>query len=74
MFPARIYMFKVDNRNPVTRCEICSKLTIKTPERRSNISYPVIRNPVLEPPTIFSKGGGLTGPQLLEGGCWESGG
>ena len=29
-----IYMFKVNNRNSRTRCEICSKLTIKTPERR----------------------------------------
>ena len=27
-------MFKVNNRNTWTRCEICSKLTIKTPERR----------------------------------------
>ena len=27
-----------------------------------------------EPPTKFSKMGGLTGPQLLEGGCWERGG
>ena len=27
-------MFKVNNRNTGTRCEICSKLTIKTPERR----------------------------------------
>ena len=26
-------MFKVNNRNTKTRCEICSKLTIKTPER-----------------------------------------
>ena len=26
-------MFKVNNRNTRTRCEICSKLTIKTPER-----------------------------------------
>ena len=26
------YMFKVNNRNTRTRCEICSKLTIKTPE------------------------------------------
>ena len=26
-------MFKVNNRNSGTRCEICSKLTIKTPER-----------------------------------------
>ena len=27
-------MFKVTNRNSKTRCEICSKLTIKTPQRR----------------------------------------
>ena len=33
--PAGNYMFKVNNRNTRTRCEICSKLTIKTPERRS---------------------------------------
>ena len=26
------YMFKVNNRNTITRCEICSKLTIKTRE------------------------------------------
>ena len=25
------YMFKVNNRNTKARCEICSKLTIKTP-------------------------------------------
>ena len=29
-----IYLLKVTNRNTRTRCEICSKLTIKTPERR----------------------------------------
>ena len=34
LFPAGNYMFKVNNRNTRTRCEICSKLTIKTPERR----------------------------------------
>ena len=27
-------MFKVNNGNTRTRCEICSKLTIKIPERR----------------------------------------
>ena len=32
--PAGNYMFKVNNRNTRTRCKICSKLTIKTPERR----------------------------------------
>ena len=33
LIPAGIYMLKVNNRNTRTRCEICSKLTIKTPER-----------------------------------------
>ena len=33
-YPAGNYMFKVNNRNTRTRCEICSKLTIKTPEGR----------------------------------------
>ena len=32
-------MFKVNNRNTRTRCEICSKLTIKTPERRYFTPY-----------------------------------
>ena len=30
---ANIYLFKVNNRNAGKRCETCSKLTIKTPER-----------------------------------------
>ena len=29
-----IYLLKVNNKNTRTRREICSKLTIKTPERR----------------------------------------
>ena len=32
--PVGICLLKVNNRNPRTRCEICSKLTIATPERR----------------------------------------
>ena len=32
--PAGIYLLKVNNRNNRARCEICSKLTIETPERR----------------------------------------
>ena len=32
--PAGIYLLKVNNRNTRTRCGICSKLTIKIPERR----------------------------------------
>ena len=33
-FPVGIYLFKVNNKSTRTKCEICSKLTIKTPERR----------------------------------------
>ena len=33
-----INLFKVHNRNTRTKCEICSKLTIRTPERR--LLYP----------------------------------
>ena len=29
-----IYLFKINNKNTRKRCETCSKLTIKTPERR----------------------------------------
>ena len=32
--PIGIHLLKINNRNTRTRCEICSKLTIKTPERR----------------------------------------
>ena len=32
-FPARIYLLKVNDKNTRASCEICSKLTIKTPER-----------------------------------------
>ena len=32
--PPNIYLFKINNRNTRKRCEICSKLTIKTPEPR----------------------------------------
>ena len=34
VLPAGIYWLKVSNRNTRTGCEICSELTIKTPERR----------------------------------------
>ena len=40
-YPADIYLFKVNKRNTRARCEICSKLTIKTSEwyqwRRSGV-------------------------------------
>ena len=31
--PANNYLFKGNNRNTRERCEICSKVTAKTPER-----------------------------------------
>ena len=34
IFPVGIYSFKNNNGNTRTMCEICSKLTIKMPERR----------------------------------------
>ena len=30
---ASIYLLKLNNKNTRPKCEICSKLTIKTPER-----------------------------------------
>ena len=33
-YPVVSYMFKVSNKSTITRCEICSKLTMNTPERR----------------------------------------
>ena len=32
LYPAGIYMLRFNKRNTRTRCEICSKLTIKIPE------------------------------------------
>ena len=32
--PANIYLFKDSNKNPRKRPDICTKLTIKIPERR----------------------------------------
>ena len=37
--PTGNYMFKAKNRNTKARCEICSKLTVKTPERRQMASF-----------------------------------
>ena len=35
--PGNIYLFKVNNRNTRKSCEICSKLTIQTPEDVSGV-------------------------------------
>ena len=37
-FPANIYLFKINNRNTRKRCEICSKITIKAPDHRGDVS------------------------------------
>ena len=42
IFPAGIYLLKVNNRNTRTRSEICSKLAIKTQERRQWHHYGVL--------------------------------
>ena len=35
--PAGKYLLKVNKANTGAKCETCSKLTIKTPERRSGV-------------------------------------
>ena len=52
-FPV-VYLLKVNNRNTRTRCKICSKLTIKTPERHElhpsaffNVNFEHDSHPVL---------------------------
>ena len=42
--PANIYLFKVNNTNTRKRCKICSKLTIKTPERRHGTYFTLFSN------------------------------
>ena len=42
--PANIYLFKVNNRNSRKRCEICSKLTIKTAEWRQGKSVKYVQS------------------------------
>ena len=42
--PANIYLFNVNERNTRKRCEICSTLTIKSPERRCSGDFIVTLN------------------------------
>ena len=42
--PTGIYLLKLNNRNTRTRCGICSKLTIKIPERRMVSKMSVCNN------------------------------
>ena len=37
--PAGDYMFKVNNKDTRTRCEMCSKLTMKTPEQNETTVF-----------------------------------
>ena len=37
--PSVLYVLKRNKRSTKTRCEICSKITIKTPERRQMTSF-----------------------------------
>ena len=39
-------MVKVNYRNTRARCEICSKLTIKTPERRQKLTIETLEQGV----------------------------
>ena len=39
----KTYLFKVINRKTKKKCEICSNLTIKTPERRHGCFYCYLR-------------------------------
>ena len=41
--PTRDYILKENNRNTKTKCEICSKLTIKTQEHRVIFTDPITK-------------------------------
>ena len=34
LYPSQYLLVQVNNGNAITMCEVCSKLTVKTPERR----------------------------------------
>ena len=57
--PTNIYLLKLNNINTRNTCEICSKLTIKTSQRRSNnvfiVNYEHISNLFLVFPTVDFK-------------------
>ena len=46
LFPAGIYLLKVNNRNGKRRCEICSKLTIHKTDAIGGRHYGVLITPV----------------------------
>ena len=43
VFPANIYLFKVENKNTRKKSEICSKFTIRKPKRRHWLYYALIQ-------------------------------
>ena len=45
--PAAIYLFKVNNGNTRTECDICSELTTKTPERMFIVLHILLMFPLL---------------------------
>ena len=48
VFSSSIYLFKVNQGNTRTMCEICSKLTVKAPGRRHlQISHNILKIPLL---------------------------
>ena len=57
MIPANISLFKVNNRNTRRRCEICSKLTIETPEWRRARVFFLMKLQDLRPEDVIVAGG-----------------
>ena len=51
--PAGISLFKVNNKNITTICEICSVLTINTPERRLEVVLVSLSLTLNRLPTFF---------------------
>ena len=37
-YPANVYLVKVNNRSTRKRCEICSELVLKTPDRSQQVN------------------------------------
>ena len=59
------YMFKVNNRNTTTRCETCSKLTIKTLERCVSLLLTLNIFYTLPSVSIVNFGNNVVGVQYL---------
>ena len=51
-----------------------ASLVYKNVNWKKILVYLLIFSKMTEPPTKFSKSGGLTGPQISEVNCWERGG